>query len=59
MIELIKNLVGKNAKAIAAYIAVLATNLAAEFMFAIPDEVLITAQGLIVAVIVWITANRE
>jgi hypothetical protein len=59
MLEIIKYIIGRNAKAIAAYFAVLVTNLAAQFMFAIPDDVLIAAQGLVVALIVWLTANTK
>jgi hypothetical protein len=59
MLELIKGVAGKNAKAIAAYLAVLITNLAAQFTLAIPDDVLIIGQAFVVAVIVWLTTNRE
>lgn len=59
MIQLIKELIGKNAKALAAYFVSLILGIASQFAVEIPAEVTVTAQAFIVACIVWLTRNRE
>lgn len=57
MLNQIKNLVGANAKAIAALVATVVVTVAGDDI-KIDNEVLVALQALVVAVVVWVTRNR-
>ncbi len=58
MVEQIKGLVARNAKAIAAFVVSFVLSVAARYNVDVPSEVVDSASALIVAVVVWFTANQ-
>lgn len=57
MLKQIKNLIGANAKAIAALVATAVVTVAGDDI-KVDNEVLVALQALVVAVVVWVTRNR-
>lgn len=57
MLRQVKNLIGANAKAIAALVATAVVTVAGDDI-KVDAEVLVALQALVVAVVVWVTRNR-
>ncbi len=59
MIEILKSIIAKNAKAIVAYFTTLILGLLLRWGVDVPSDVVLAAQSFVVAAIVWLTRNRE
>jgi hypothetical protein len=59
MLNVLKGIVARNAKAIAAYFTTLIVGLLVSVFGEAPADVSLAVQSMIVAFIVWLTANRE
>lgn len=57
MVNQIKNLIAVNAKAIAAFVVTVVVTVVGPEV-EVPNEVLVSIQALVVAVVVWVTRNE-